>query len=65
MLAARTPQQILTAEIKGIEEELEGVQRRYARLLEAREQLLSPGEIAKDREGPDSPKPECSRGRAR
>jgi hypothetical protein len=63
--AARTPEQILTVEIRGIEEELQEVLRRYARVLEAREELLSPGEIAKDFDGPESPGAERGRGRGR
>jgi hypothetical protein len=63
--AARTPEQILTAEINGTLEQLHGVQRRYARLLEARAQLLSPGEIVEDFDGPQSPGHGTQRGRER
>jgi hypothetical protein len=63
MWAARTPEQVLTAEISGTEEELQEVQRRYARLLEAKQQLLTPSEIADDRDGPELPSPGRGRGR--
>jgi len=46
--AARTPEQVRTAKLNATEEELQAVGRRYARLLEAKQQLLTPGEIAAD-----------------
>jgi hypothetical protein len=46
MWEGRTPEQILMAELQGTEEELQAVQRRYARLLEAKSRLLSAGQIA-------------------
>jgi hypothetical protein len=49
--AARTPEQVRTAKLNATEEELQAVQRRYARLLEAKHQLLTPGEIAADPDG--------------
>ena len=55
--AARTPEEILAAEIKGTEEELQAVQRRYARLLEGRERLPSPADIAHSQERPEMPEP--------
>jgi hypothetical protein len=48
MWDARLPEQIHMAKIKGTQEELQEVQRRYARLLESKQQLLTPGEIADD-----------------
>jgi hypothetical protein len=60
MWDARTPEQILMAEIKGTEEELQGVQRRYARLLEAKQQLLTPGEIAEREDRAEPPEPDRS-----
>jgi hypothetical protein len=55
--AARTPEEMLAAEIKGTEEELQGVERRYARLLEGRERLPSPADIAHSQERPEMPEP--------
>jgi hypothetical protein len=45
--AARTPDEIRMAEILGTQEELNGVQRRYDRLVEAFPLHLWPSEIAK------------------
>jgi hypothetical protein len=64
-LAARTPGEILAAEINGTEEELQAVQRRYARLLEARERLPSPAEIAQRQDKPEPPGQETELGRER
>jgi hypothetical protein len=47
MWAARTPEQIMLAEIRGTEEELQAVQRRYDRLIEALPPHLWPSEIAR------------------
>jgi hypothetical protein len=47
MWNARTPEQIMMAEIRGTEEELQAVQRRYDRLTEAFPPHLWPSEIAK------------------
>jgi hypothetical protein len=65
--AARTPEEILAAEINGTEEELQAVQRRYARLIEAKERLPSPANIADSQDGPESPEPGhgTERGRGR
>jgi hypothetical protein len=45
--SARTPDEIRMAEIRGTEEELKGVQRRYDELIAAHPQALWPSEIAK------------------
>jgi hypothetical protein len=64
MWAARTPKQILMAEINGIEEELQGVQRRYARAVEAMQRILAPSEIVGDN-NPAALEPDNGGGSAR
>jgi hypothetical protein len=51
MWDARLPEGVLMAKIKCTEEELHAIQRRYMRLLEAKQGLLTPGEIADGRNG--------------
>ena len=58
--AARTPEQVRTAKINATEEELQAVGRRYAHLLEAKQRLLTPGEIAEREDGADPPEPDRS-----
>jgi hypothetical protein len=55
--AARTPEEILAAEINGTQEELQAEQRRSPRALEARERLPSPADIAHSQERPQMPEP--------
>jgi hypothetical protein len=51
MWDARTPEQIMVAEVRGTEEELQAVRRKYNRLVQALPPHLWPSEIAKENQG--------------